>query len=267
MNLHTAHILSLIAALAAFTGCTLKDSGFSDELGQNGSSSDGPGVSSDGPGGSSGAPDSTTDAQGGTTGTQGSTSGATDSTSGPPGTDSDSDGESSSSSGESGDVPNDALAACAEVDHGNCFNAALEVCQAFGLWEVTPECVAVVTSCYPAGTQALVARDLISFCVAELNGDCLHNDAPGCSETYCTCSAGGYPFDWTNRWDLTLVACHQDSFSDCAAVVDQTYPGTTVAEYEACRLQVMNDLGSECNCPKCGIHVQCEQALDACLAP
>ena len=267
MTLHTAHILSLTAALAALAGCTLKDSTYSDEIGQNGSSSDGPGVSSNGPGDSSGAQGSPTGTQGSTSGAPDSTTDAQSSTSGAPGTTSESDGESSSSSGESGDTPNEALAACAEVDHETCYPAALDACLGEGNWKITPECIATVASCYPAGTSLLAPGSLIGFCVAELSGGCSSVNAPGCSEQYCTCSAGGYPFDWTNRWHLTLLTCEPGHLSNCATVLDQTYPGTTVAEYQVCRKQVMESLEVDCDCAKCDAHVQCEQALDACLAP
>ena len=188
------------------------------------------------------------------------TTGAGDaSTSGAPG--GDTGGDPSSSGETTGEPP----AACATVDHDACFTSALEACQGEGNWQVTPACVDAVLACYPITTDVLTPTDVIEFCHAEFPGDCLSNNAPGCSETFCDCTAGVYPFDWTNCWDLLLIGCHPGVTSDCPAALAGCYPDATVAQYDVCRQQVIDTVGQECDCPMCDAHVECEQALDACL--
>ena len=78
---------------------------------------------------------------------------------------------------------------------------------------------------------------------------------------------GAYPYDWNNCWHLLLVGCSIAATSDCEAVLAGCYPAATVGEYEQCRQQVIENVGpeGECNCPRCGFHEQCEDALDTCL--
>ncbi|MDC0668514.1 hypothetical protein [Nannocystis radixulma] len=158
---------------------------------------------------------------------------------------------------------------CLAIDHKACFDAALDACAVFGSWNVTQACVDAVQDCYPIGTQKLVAADVIDFCHAEFPGDCLSKNDPGCSETFCACTAGAYPYDWNNCWHLLLVACWTwgAPASDCETVLSGCYPGATVSEYEECRYQALLEVGQEgsCYCPMCGHHEQCEDALAACL--
>jgi hypothetical protein len=154
---------------------------------------------------------------------------------------------------------------CLAVDHETCYDAALAACVGAGNWLVTPACIDAVQSCYPIGTQTLAAADVIGFCSAEVEEACGSKNAPGCSETFCTCTAGAFPYDWNNCWHLLLVAClHPAVASDCEAVLAGCYPAVTVGEYQECRQQVIEG-DSQCNCPGCGEPEPCEDALDACL--
>lgn len=177
----------------------------------------------------------------------------------------------STTGSEDSDGPPPIPAACLAVDHETCYDAVIAAClsDGHGTWFETPACVAAVQDCYPIGTQALATADVIEFCSAEFSAACLKQNLPGCSETFCTCTAGGYPFDWNNCWDLTLIACWPwgEVTSDCEAVLAGCYPGATLGEYEQCRQQVYENVGpeGECYCPMCGFHEQCEDALDACL--
>ncbi|MFZ6179138.1 hypothetical protein [Nannocystis pusilla] len=157
------------------------------------------------------------------------------------------------------------LERCDYVDHSACFGAMVEVCKGKGHWDVTPECVNAVTSCYPIGTQALAAVDVVKFCAAEFGGECFYANGPGCGETLCTCTAGGFPFDWSSCWHLLLLACDVNVESDCESVLAGCYPGASVEDFKQCQDQVMQDVGVECHCPMCSIHESCEDALDTCL--
>ncbi|WP_434425776.1 hypothetical protein [Nannocystis pusilla] len=141
----------------------------------------------------------------------------------------------------------------------------VEACIGQGNWDVTPACIDAVTDCYPLGTQVLAASDVVGFCSAELEEGCLSGNAPGCGETLCTCTAGGSPYDWNNCWHLLLVACLDGLDGDCETVLDGCYPGVSVAAFSQCQDQVVEDIGYECDCPQCGIHEQCEDALELCL--
>lgn len=155
--------------------------------------------------------------------------------------------------------------ACVGIDHPVCYPAALDACVGFGNWDVTQGCVDAVTACYPYGTEVLTPTQIILACAAELNEDCLFNDGPGCGETFCACTAGGYPYDWDNCWHLTLLACDPGLGGNCEEVLAVCYPGATPEEYSACKFQVDDELDGGCNCPMCSVHEQCEDALDVCL--
>lgn len=171
-------------------------------------------------------------------------------------------GTTSASSGGSDDLPE----GCVGLDHSTCFDAMVAACAGQGSWNVTSACVDAVTSCYPMGTQVLEAVDIVGFCSAEIDGQCLYSGGPGCGETYCTCTAGGYPYDWNNCWHLLLIACREDTASDCESVLAGCYPGVSVEVFSTCQAQVKEDLGPDCNCAMCSIHEECKTALDSCLA-
>ena len=209
---------------------------------------------------------STTDATDGLSTSEPVTSGeleetGTSGTSGTSGTDESTGGTSSGSTG-----PGTEPAECAGIDHATCWAAASAVCEGQGNWNVSQACVDAVAQCYPLGPAVLSPFDVIHGCHAEPSPDCGTNNGAACGAAFCACTVGAYPFDWTNCWHLTLVACFEGGQSDCAAVVSMCYPGSTEAEYDACFSQVMDDVGSGCNCPMCGVHESCEVALSACLA-
>jgi hypothetical protein len=158
-------------------------------------------------------------------------------------------------------------AGCVGIDLDGCFAAAIAACDEGGGWLVDESCVAAVVACFPLGTSLLAPRDITDACSAELAGECLSDDLPGCGLSFCRCTVGSYPFDWNNCWHLTTTACAAGSASDCEAVVQSCYPDVTVAEFEACYTQVTQaDLGYGCNCPNCGFHEECEAELATCLA-
>jgi hypothetical protein len=156
---------------------------------------------------------------------------------------------------------------CMMADHATCYPPVIEACGGQNNWDVTPACADAVGQCYPFGSAAVSPIDIINLCTAEIDDDCLTDDAPGCGASVCDCVAGAYPFVWTNCWHLTLVACKYGPNSDCAAVLDMCYPGTTQAEYEACVDQVEEqEWAYQCECAMCSIHEQCEAELAGCLA-
>ncbi|MCY1064681.1 hypothetical protein OV090_07905 [Nannocystis sp. RBIL2] len=154
---------------------------------------------------------------------------------------------------------------CVGLDHPTCFGAMVDACVGQGNWNVTPACVDAVANCYPIGAPVLAPSDVVQACSAEFDAVCLHSSAPGCGETFCTCTAGGYPFDWNNCWHLLLLGCYPGVASDCEAALAGCYPGVSVEAFSTCQDQVMEDVGQGCNCPMCSIHEECEDALEVCL--
>lgn len=149
---------------------------------------------------------------------------------------------------------------CDGIDHESCYVQVVQACLAKDTGQA---CTNALAECYPFGPPALFARDLHDLCQAEVDESCLGEaPEPECGPSYCDCIAGAYPFDWTNCFHLTASACIWQSDSDCEAAVSQCYPGATIDEYLACAEQRDQEL---CDCPRCGHHVQCEEALAACL--
>ncbi|MCY1004234.1 hypothetical protein OV079_01345 [Nannocystis pusilla] len=196
----------------------------------------------------------------------GTTSAGEGSTSAGEGTTSAGEGTTSAGTTSAGSGgPEELPEGCVGLDHETCFGEMVDACAGQGNWNVTQACVDAVASCYPIGAPVLAPSDVVSFCSAEVSHECLFEGGPGCGETFCTCTAGGYPFDWDNCWHLLLLGCYPGVGSDCEAALAGCYPGVSVEELSACQDQVMDTVGHECNCPMCSIHEQCEDALELCL--
>lgn len=250
------YIIGWTLMIALTSGCVLVKPQGDGQDGDGDGGSDG--VSSTGGGSSptssaSGAPTEAGGGEGGATGTGSGEGGAT-------ATGGTATGGTGSSGGDEG-LPD----ACATADHATCFAAIVDACKGEGNWGVSQACVDAVAACYPLGTDVLAPADIVEFCSAEFDAGCLSKRSPGCGETFCACTAGAFPFDWDDCWHLTLVGCHDSAQSDCQAVLDGCYPGHTPEQYGVCFGQVLQAVGFECDCPMCGIHEQCEVALDACL--
>jgi hypothetical protein len=150
------------------------------------------------------------------------------------------------------------------IDHAACYPAVLEACNSGEGWSYEePACIAAVSSCFPLGTDAFGVDDMISVCSAEIEETCLILDDEGCSQTFCECTIGVYPFDWSNCWNVLFVACNPFQDNDCVGPLAGCYPDATVEEYQACREVVSRD--DDCICSSCGAQVQCEAALAECL--
>jgi hypothetical protein len=247
--MHHAHApIALVLGLLVTGGClasksSLEDGGQPLVDGETGGSAGTAGTTTDGPGASSA----------GGSGSVGTTAADEDAT------------EADDGAGWKLDVA-PLPAGCEGIDLDACFADAIAACEGDGGWLVDEACVEAVVACFPLGTSLLAPSDITEACSAELSGECLFDELPGCGQAFCVCTAGSFPYDWTNCWHLTTTACRDGSSSDCEAVVQSCYPDATVAEYEACFTQVTQaDLPNYCDCPNCGFHEECEAELAACL--
>jgi hypothetical protein len=165
--------------------------------------------------------------------------------------------ETSGGVAETGDDPTGAPHAeqCIGLDHEVCYAEIVAGCTAKDTGQA---CIG-----YPFGPTPIFARDIFGLCRAELPQEQCYGESPPpeCGPAYCDCVAGAYPFDWTNCFHLTAAACVWGEDSDCPTALAECYPGVALADYETC----VSELDWECNCPMCGNHVECEEALSACL--
>lgn len=155
---------------------------------------------------------------------------------------------------------------CQSAELDGCYAAADKMCRGEVGWVLNEACIAAVVACFHLGTDLLAPADVIGLCHAEIEEDCYFGAEPGCGLPFCECTVGTFPYDWTNCWHLTAMACDFGQASDCEAVVQSCYPGTTVAEFETCYTQVREaDLGYVCQWATIGVLEQCEADLAACL--